>query len=163
MMSNVKTFFKSSAWVSPLGSVVLGSECIPLRDTGTLGSVSRKRVRDRTDRRRLQPDAGEGRLKDLAFIGLQTEDSRGHSKVTICRSLKSCCGTGQSRAGRHTVLQLCFAPSGRVGGWNRVDGWNRVGGWMSAESEENQAAVPGNCCHAGMQAINLSFYMESDF
>lgn len=53
MMFNVKIFFKFFVWVSFLGSVVLGFECIFLRDIGILGSVFRKRVRDRIDRRRL--------------------------------------------------------------------------------------------------------------
>ena len=60
-----------------------------------------------------------------------TDDSRGHSKVTICRSLRTVREQGREGQGRHAVLQACYAPGGRVRGM-----WNRVGRWAPEESED---------------------------
>lgn len=81
MVHNIKTFFKFSSWISPARDMDLG--------------VCGQNEGDRT-RRRLQLESEEQRqLKELALASsLQTDDSRGHFKVTICRSLRAVVGQG---------------------------------------------------------------------
>lgn len=62
---------------------------------------------DRTARRLQLESEGQRQLKELALAsGLQADDSRGHSKVTICRSWRSVVGQGRAcmRCCRSAVL-----------------------------------------------------------